>query len=199
MNIRAAGIMSIVGCLLVFAIAWGRSQADFEQVEIQHSSPPWTSNMQLLSSAWAGPIPALAADFAILTVFDIYDHIQSSSSPHNQEKLWNQLSFQLHKAQSMDPYFRDVYRLAEGLLAYEGNRITDAIDLLSKSDPWMNSAEPLIAASSIAHYDLKNDKLAIELANRAIRKPDAQDLTIGFATSGKTAVAKKQSYFCIQD
>jgi len=124
MNIRAAGIMSIVGCLLVFAIAWGRSQADFEQVEIQHSSPPWTSNMQLLSSAWAGPIPALAADFAILTVFDIYDHIQSSSSPHNQEKLWNQLSFQLHKAQSMDPYFRDVYRLAEGLLAYEGNRIT---------------------------------------------------------------------------
>jgi len=182
MSIKAISIMGVIASLLVFAISWGRSTTDFSHIHTQTGSPVWSSNMQLLSRAWAGPVPALAADAAILSVFDIYDQIQSSS-PQDQEKLWHQLSFQLHKAQSMDPYFRDVYHLSEGLLAYEGNRITDTIDLLSKSDPWMNSADPLIAASSLAHFDLNNDKLAISLANKAITKPDAQDLTIGFATS----------------
>jgi len=182
MNMKAATMMGAIACLLIFAISWGRNAADFSKIHMQPNAPVWTSGQQLLTRAWAGAVPALAADFSILNIFDSYDHMRKSSH-QDREKWVDQLSFQLHKAQSMDPYFKDVYRLTEGLLAYEGNRISDAIDLLSGSDPWMNSADPLIAASSLAHYDLNNDKLAISLANKAITKPDAQDLTIGFATS----------------
>jgi len=182
MNLKAASIMGGAACLLVFAISWGKSAADFSQLHSSPSLSTWSPGIQLLTRAWAGAVPGLAADTSILKIFDIYDRIRTSPE-HDRDKWWDQLSFYLHKAQSMDPYFKDAYRLTEGLLAYEGKRTYEAIGLLSASEKWLNSADPLIAASSLAHYDLNDDKLAIALATKAINKPDAQDLTIGFATS----------------
>lgn len=89
----------------------------------------------------------------------------------------------------MDPYFRDIYRLAEGLLAFEAGKMEEAVALLVKSEPFLNSSDPLLVASFIAHRELHNNKLAIDLATRATQKPDAQPLAIGYAAS----LLKKES------
>jgi hypothetical protein len=122
----------------------------------------------------------------VLEIFNIYAH----RSQHGPNAPWrDQLYFELRRAQAMDPYFKDVYRLTEGLLGYEALRWQDAVNILASSEPWLNSADPLLAASFIAHQYLHNNTLAIRLAKQAIKKPDASQLTIGFAA----ALIRKQS------
>lgn len=176
-----------VACLLLTAIIWGRSVSHLVPLAGTSETLHWSSNQQLLDRAWAGAVPGIAADAAVLEIYNIY--ARARSQPEKNVPWRDQLDFELRRAQAMDPYFRDVYRLTEGLLAYEALRWKEAVDILVHSEPWLNSADPLLAASFIAHQELHDDKWAIQLARQAIKKPDASDLTIGFAT----ALIRKQS------
>lgn len=167
---------------LIALIVWGRSTSDFQHTHIQKSVTVWSDNQILMHRAMAGPMPAIAADLAVLNIFNIYaNSLQAPQSA--KEYWWTQLHNQLRIGQAMDPYFRDIYRLTEGLLAYEANKMEASVDLLAKSEAYLNSSDPLLVASFIAHQELHNNELAFNLANRASQKPDAQQLAIGFASS----------------
>ena len=183
MLIQKKFIHVVVAAALLSAIVWGRSASN-----MNHQSNPvftpgsWSQQQLLLQRAMAGPLPAIAADIAVLHVFNIY--AQSLDSPQLSERVWwPALYHQLRTAQAMDPYFRDVYRLTEGLLAYEAKRMAQAVELLSMSEPYLNSSDPLLVASFIAHQELHNDPLAIDLAKRASSKTDVQAFTIGYTVS----------------
>jgi len=174
--------MMLVMFTLVALIIWGRSASEYHVPASQEVSTEWSERQMLLYRAMAGPVPAIAADLAVLEVFNIYAN--SQQTPLSSKDIWwSQLHNQLRTGQAMDPYFRDIYRLTEGLLAYEANKMQASVDLLSKSEPYLNSSDPLLIASFIAHQELHNDELAFELANRASQKPDAQPFTVGFASS----------------
>ena len=178
---RAAVGQLAVACLLLVAIVWGRSVSHFPPLAGASETLHWSSSQQLLDRAWAGAVPGIAADVAVLEIYNIY--ARAGREPKQNAPWRDQLDFELHRAQAMDPYFRDVYRLTEGLLAYEAQRWQEAVELLAGSEPWLNSADPLLAASFIAHQYMGDNALAIRLARKAITKPDASDLTIGFATA----------------
>jgi hypothetical protein len=181
MRLAAVAGQIAVACLLLAIVAWGRSVSHFPSLVGASETLHWSPNQQLLDRAWAGAVPGIAADVAVLNIFNIYARARSQ---HGSNAPWrDQLYFELRSAQAMDPYFRDVYRLTEGLLAYEAQRWKEAVDILASSGPWLNSADPLLAASFIAHQYMHDDKLAIRLAYQAIKKPNASQLTIGFATA----------------
>ena len=168
---------------LVSAISWGRANSILGQEELTPlTTAPWTENQALWHRAWAGPVPAFAADMAVLKIFNIYD--QATAMPaENRAPWWSALKYQLHLGQDMDPYFRDIYRLTEGLLAYEAQDMQAAINILSLSEPYLNSSDPLLVGAFIASQELKNNELAIQLAIKAADKPDANPLALGFAGS----------------
>lgn len=187
MKARMAAGQVVIVCLLLVVIAWGRSVSEFPPLAGATETLHWSPKQQLLDRAWAGAVPGVAADVAVLETYNIYARARKGTGQH---AFWrDQLYFELRRAQAMDPYFRDVYRLTEGLLAYEAQRWKEAVDLLAASEPSLNSADPLLAASFIAHQYMHNNALAIRLAQKAMTKPDANDLTIGFAT----ALIKKKS------
>lgn len=167
---------------LIFTIGWGRSNTPARQELSPLSTSPWTERQALWQRARAGPVPAFAADMAVLNIFNIYAQA-TAASVENRAAWWAALNYQLHLAQNMDPYFRDVYRLTEGLLAYEAQDMQGAINILSKSEPHLNSSDPLLVAAFIAHQELKNEILALSLARKAADKPDASPLVLGFASS----------------
>ena len=167
---------------LIAAIGWGRSNTPPRQEFLPLTTSQWSENHALWHRAWAGPVPAFAADMAVLNIFNIY--AQATATPaENREPWWSALKYQLRLGQDMDPYFRDIYRLTEGLLAYEAQDMQEAINILSLSEPYLNSSDPLLVAAFIAHQELKNDVLAIPLAIKAADKPDASPLAVGFASS----------------
>jgi len=174
--------MAFVCLALMVVIIWGRSTSDSQLYTAVNSAPEWSNNQILLQRAWAGAMPAIAADLAVLNIFNIYANSQLYP-PSSREPWWSHLHNQLRTGQDMDPYFRDIYRLTEGLLAFEAGKMEEAVALLAKSEAFLNSSDPLLVASFIAHQELHNDKLAIELATKATQKPDAQPLAIGYATS----------------
>jgi len=181
MKMTTVAIQIVVACLLLAAIAWGRSVSNLLPLSGISETLHWSSSQQLLDRTWAGAVPGIAADVAVLEIYNIYARARSEHGPNAPWR--DQLYFELRSAQAMDPYFRDVYRLTEGLLAYEALRWKEAVDILASSSTTLNSADPLLAASFIAHQYLHNDKLAMRLARQAIKKPDASQLTIGFATA----------------
>lgn len=119
---------------------------------------------------------------AVLRIFNIYAQAQAVPAG-DRAPWWSALKYQLQLGQDMDPYFRDIYRLTEGLLAYEAQDMHGAINILSMSEPYLNSSEPLLVAAFIAHQELKDSMLAVSLARRAAEKPDSSALTLGFATN----------------
>lgn len=172
MILRAAGLL-ITTTLLATAIVWGRSHSQLTPTA--DSSIHWTSDQLLLTRSLTGAVPGIAADLAVLEVFNIY--ATSKENPFWRQQLYDQL----RNAQAMDPWFRDTYRLTEGLLAYEARMMPEAVSLLSASEPWLQTAEPLAMAAFIADKELNNRPMAIDLAKRAIAKPDVSGLTIAFA------------------
>ncbi len=181
MTLRWTVIVPVAGILLALVV-WGRSVSDIQLYAAHQEAPVWSDKQQLFYRAWAGALPGLAADLAVLNVFNIYAESQKTV-PSSRNTWWNHLHYQLRVGQIMDPYFRDIYRLTEGLLAYEANKMQESVEILSKSEPFLNSSDPLLVASFIAHQELHNDELAFDLANRASQKPDAQPFTVGYASS----------------
>jgi len=165
---------------LIFSIGWGRSNTPVRQEFSPLTTSPWSEKQALWQRAWAGPVPAFAADMAVLNIFNIYAQATAAST-ENRAPWWAALKYQLQLGQEMDPYFRDVYRLTEGLLAYEAQEMQEAINILAMSEPYLNSSDPLLVAAFIAHQELKDDKQALRLAIKAAEKTDASPLTLSFA------------------
>jgi hypothetical protein len=172
----------ILVAALISAIGWGRSNTPVRQEFTPVSTTPWSEKQALWHRIWAGPVPAFAADMAVLNIFNVYTQATNTSAD-NRTAWWTALKYQLHLAQHMDPYFRDVYRLTEGLLAYEAQDMQGTINILSKSELYLNSSDPLLVAAFIAHQELENKSLALTLAKRAADKPDASPIVLGFASS----------------
>jgi hypothetical protein len=167
---------------LIPAIGWGRSLTPDPQEFIPVNTSIWSKNQALWHHAWAGPVPGFAADMAVLNIFNIYAQAQAIPA-EERAPWWLALKYQLQLGQYMDPYFRDIYRLTEGLLAYEAQDMQGAVNILSISEPYLNSSDPLLVAAFIAYQELKDNTLAVSLAKRAADKPDSSTLTLGFATS----------------
>ncbi|ATX81853.1 hypothetical protein Ga0123462_0984 [Mariprofundus ferrinatatus] len=174
--------------LLIAGIAWGRTNTPPRQEFTPIHSAPWSEKQALWYHAMAGPVPAFAADLAVLNVYNIY--AQAMALPvEKRAPWWSALRYELYLGQEMDPYFRDIYRLTEGLLAYEAQDIEEAITILSMSETYMKSSDPLLAAAFLAHQELKNEQLALSLGKRAASQPDSTPLVMGFTT----AILKRQS------
>ena len=168
--------------LLITAIGWGRSNTPPRQEFVPITAAQWSDNQSLLQHIWAGPVPAFAADLAVLRIYNLY--AQAMKAPVNQREIWwSALRYQLYLAQNMDPYFRDIYRLSEGLLAYEAQDMEEAIHILSMSEPYLRSSDPLLAAAFIAYQELNNKTLALSLAKRAAEQPDSSPLVLGFTSN----------------
>jgi len=170
-----------IALFLVLLIYLGRNGSEQKALLLQQPATTWSIQQSLLHKAIAGPLPGVAADFAILNIFDIYSK-SLKIEPEKRAPLWEQLHYQLQLAQNMDPYFKDVYRLSEGLLAFEANKTAEAIQLLTDSEPYLNSFEPLLVASFLAHQELNDLALALKLAKKSATQPDASPLAVTFAS-----------------
>ncbi len=142
--------------------------------------PRWSENSASWHRIVAGPLPGLWADQAILEIFNIYNVAKDKPSTERPQ-WWHLLSYQLHRALTLDPRFRDAYRLTEGLLAYEPGFSLDAVDILEHNARDAESGEYLLVASFLAHQDLHDDARAIRLASMAASKKDTSLLAAGFA------------------
>ena len=137
----------------------------------------------------AGPFAGAASDFNLLAVFSIYDVIRKQTTlskkfdSHDNHILWKKLYGRLFAAQTLDPMFWDVYRLAVGLIAFHEQGTSAAVDLLSKgaeARTW--DWEMPFMAGYLAHDFLHDDKRAATLMSEAIKRPNAPSLAVGLAS-----------------
>lgn len=167
---------------LVVAIIWGRELTPAARDFTPVSSSAWSEEQALWHRARAGAVPGLAADMAVLNIFNIY--ARATAVPATErDPWWAALKYQLRHGQHMDPYFRDIYRLTEGLLAWEAQDMRAAVHILSMSEPYLQSADPLLAAAFIARQELGDQALAGSLAGRAAGQPDSNELVLAFASN----------------
>jgi len=174
--------LRLVGLLGAIAlVAW--SHGRLGELRLSPSSP-LDLRWQAAHADWhrmlAGPVPGLAADMAILEVFNLYDGAKDSQGALRQA-WWHQLSYQLHRALALDPRFHDAYRLTEGLLAYEPGFTADAVELIEQHAPMLDSGEYPLVASFLAWHELHDRARALRLARIASEKPDTAAFAAGFA------------------
>ena len=165
---------------LLLLVAWGRSETALNTQNYQTPALQWSDEQSLLHKAIGGAVPGFAADIKVLNIFDTFA-LSQKRQPDMRQPLWNQMFYQIMAAQSLDPWFRDVYRLTEGLLAYEAGKAVEAIAVLQLSELYLNSGDPLLVASFLALRELHNDTLAIDLAKRAASKADSSTFAVSFA------------------
>lgn len=167
---------------LALAIGWGRANTPDRQEFAPITTYAWSQKQAVWKRAWAGPVPGFASDMAVLDIFNIYAQATEASEAE-RPPWWAALKFQLQLGQELDPYFRDIYRLTEGLLAYEAKEMESAVQILSRSEPYLQSSDPLLVAAFIAHQELNNGPLAQSLAIRATEQKDSNEITLGFASN----------------
>ncbi len=127
----------------------------------QNKAKSWATEYSVLADkVLAGAVPGIFSDFLILDVFSIYYDAKLTGKPSEMKYI----NTYLNRAQSLDPKFFDVYRLASSILAYDVNMPEEAIELLRKGmvqrpEIW----EFPFFAGFLAHDLLKDDRLAYEL------------------------------------
>jgi len=175
-------IRILVLALLLPVLLWAHDQLPSSAISmrVDIAPPHWDRNRASWHRIVAGPLPGLWADQAILEIFNIYN-VAKDSPAEEHSQWWRMLSYQLHRALTLDSRFRDAYRLTEGLLAYEPGFSIDAVDLLERHARDAESGEYLLVASFLAHQDLHDDARAIRLASMAADKSDTSLLAAGFA------------------
>lgn len=132
----------------------------------------------------AGPFKGLASDYNILSVFTMYDYIKHAPlDKAGKQQAWQQLSSYLHRAQSLDPWFMDTYRLTIGLLAFSEGFASDAIQMLETGSNHISWDWRLPFFAGFIAYDRLNDqKKAFEFMQKSISRPNAPPLAIGLAS-----------------
>jgi hypothetical protein len=138
----------------------------------------------IIQSIAAGPFKGLASDFNILSVFTMYDHITHAPlNEHEKHLAWEHLSSYLHRAQNLDPWFKDTYRLTIGLLAFSEGFASDAVQILEAGSDQISWDWKLPFYAGFIAYDRLNDRQkAFELMQKAISRPNVSPLAIGLAS-----------------
>jgi len=128
----------------------------------------------------AGPFAGVASDLNIMNVFSIYDEVRKH--PDDDDLLWVKLHQRLLAAQTLDPWFWDVYRLTTGLMGFHKQGTAAAVEILAKGSEarYWDWETPFIAGY-LAHDILHDDKRAYELMRIAVERPNAPSLAIGLA------------------
>jgi hypothetical protein len=139
---------------------------------------------KIVQSIAAGPYKGLASDFNILAVFTMYDHIKHAPLNENEQHLaWQHLSSYLQRAQDLDPWFKDTYRLTIGLLAFSEGFASDAVQILETGSKQMTRDWKLPFFAGYIAYDRLNDhQKAFELMQESISRPNVPPLAIGLAS-----------------
>ncbi len=147
----------------VLLLSWVRMEPI---AQYQTQKGIWASSYSpVMDKAIAGPIPGLMADFRLLDVFAIYYDMKYAYKPIDGQHM----AVYLNRAQNLDPYFFDVYRLAGSLLAYDARMPEASIALLQqgityREDVW----EFPFFAGFIAHDLLEDDFLAFQLMRQVV-------------------------------
>jgi hypothetical protein len=138
----------------------------------------------IIQSIAAGPFKGMASDFNILSVFTMYNHIKSAPLDKAQQQMaWQHLSSYLNRAQSLDPWFRDTYRLTIGLLAFSDGFASDAVQILEAGSAQISWDWKLPFYAGFIAYDRLNDRQkAFELMQESISRPNVSPLAIGLAS-----------------
>lgn len=138
----------------------------------------------IIQSIAAGPFKGLASDYNILAVFTMYNHIKHTPLDKAQQQLaWQHLSSYLHRAQALDPWFMDTYRLTTGLLAFHEGFASDAVQILKLGSTQLTWDWKLPFFAGFIAYDRLNDqKMAYEFMQEAIRRPNVPPLAVGLAS-----------------
>lgn len=132
----------------------------------------------------AGPFKGLASDYNILSVFTMYDYIKHAPLDKTGKQLaWRQLSSYLYRAQALDPWFMDTYRLTIGLLAFTEGFASDAVQILGTGSDQITWDWKLPFFAGFIAYDRLNDQQkAFEFMQESISRPNAPPLAIGLAS-----------------
>jgi hypothetical protein len=144
--------------------------------------PPYLSEGQdkLLAAMESGRLPGLGADLTMLRIFSLFYLFTHEQSKDNHLTLRQSISRQFQVAQFLDPQFHDVYRLAEGILAYDLDMPRQAVDLLERGGEQLDQWEIPFMASFIAHDRLHDDARAVKLAKLATEKNNVPPLIFGY-------------------
>jgi len=169
----------VIGCLLYMGARLTQASIPTHSYATEAGPAPAT-----IQSIAAGPFKGLASDYNILAVFTMYDHIKHAPLDKPQQQLaWQHLSSYLHRAQSLDPWFMDTYRLSIGLLAFHEGFASDAVQLLKAGSSKISQDWRLPFFAGFIAYDRLNDhKMAYELMQEALRRPNTPPLAIGLAS-----------------
>jgi len=173
-HLNSFALVSVLIILLTFVrITYDDQQKSQEVMQL------WSSDTHLtLERILSGPLPGLAADFRVLDVFSIFYGANNKGYESDYQYIYPYLK----RAQSLDPKFQDVYRLAGSLLVYDANMPQEAVDLLRMgSEALTDNWEIPFFAGFIAHQQLNNDKLAFELMRKVTNRPNVPPLAINLA------------------
>lgn len=147
--------------LIVLCIArWG-TERDYTINELAVSD---TRLSPAVLQVVAGHLPGLVADFQILDVFSLYDMHERAAFRSFGTLLYNELQ----TASSLDPQFKDTYRLASSLLVFDAGMPEEAVMLLQRGTKAIpNSWEPPFFGGFIAVHYLHDYELGYSLMRQA--------------------------------
>lgn len=130
----------------------------------------------------AGPFLGSAADYNILQVFTLYSALNQVSDKNRQSQLWEHIKNRLTTASQQDPYFKDIYRITSGLLAFQPGYENAAIKILERGGKFRAwDWEPLFIAGFLAHELINDNKLATTLLQQSAQRPNAPPIAAGVA------------------
>lgn len=145
--------------------------------------PHTTSGQNKLTQAIkAGMLPGLGADLATLRIFSSFYQYTHEKEARARQSLRVVTYRDFETAQFLDPQFMDIYRLAEGILAYDLNMPMQAVELLEAGSQHLNHWEVPFMASFIAYDQLRDLERAVSLAKEAGEKPGVPPLIIHYTS-----------------
>jgi hypothetical protein len=129
---KKKGILTIVSLLSVFLITYclSRSRVDSYRVDYVYrlhaaAMPLPTEVLHIL----AGEFKGMVANYLLLEAASFIGSNQKATAED-----WDAVARLLDQSSSLDPYFRQTYRLAQSTLAWEANKVEAAITILERSN-----------------------------------------------------------------
>lgn len=173
-------LLILVGVVL-YAVTRGADVVDFRQQAARHTGPSPAALQQIA----AGPCRGLGADFDLLSIYSIYDQILHAGLDASQKALaWRHLTAYLERAQTLDPWFWDIYRLSGGLLGFQKGYASTAIDIMEKGAAWRSwDWETPFIAGFLSYDRLHDYDRAYRLMRESAGRPGAPPIVIGLAAN----------------
>ena len=172
-------ILLMLTGVVLYAVARHAGHADYGLEIDRHTGP----SPAIIQQVIAGPCPGLGADANLLSVYSIYDQILHAGLDGKNEAIaWHHLKTYLERAQSLDPWFWDIYRLSGGLLGFHEGSERDAISIMEKGAQWRTwDWETPFVAGFLAYDRMHDDGLAYRLMRLSADRPGVPPMVIGLA------------------